>query len=178
MLAVIAAVLPALAQRPLRELGLRAPRLSDLAWGTGGVVAMIAAVALAASLQERFVHFKADQVQVQWLRAAHGPLLAGFAFLACVAAPFFEETVFRGFIFNALLRYLTPWGAVVISALVFGLFHLLEPGNSGAVFPLAAGGVVLALVYYRSGSLVASMLTHALFNAATFVAVSVFHQKP
>ncbi len=178
VLAVIAAVLPALAQRPLRELGLRAPRLSDLAWGTGGVVAMIAAVALAASLQERFVHFKADQVQVQWLRAAHGPLLAGFAFLACVAAPFFEETVFRGFIFNALLRYLTPWGAVVISALVFGLFHLLEPGNSGAVFPLAAGGVVLALVYYRSGSLVASMLTHALFNAATFVAVSVFHQKP
>ena len=178
VLAVIAAVLPELAQRPLRDLGMRPPRLSDLGWGIGGVVAMIAAVALAAALQDRFVHFKADQVQVQWLRGAHGSLLAGFAFLACAAAPFFEELVFRGFVFNALLRYLAPWGAVVVSALGFGLFHLLEPGNAGAVFPLAAGGVVLALVYYRSGSLVASMLTHALFNAATFVAVTVFHQKP
>ena len=46
------------------------------------------------------------------------------------------------------------------------------------MIPLAVGGVVLALVYYRSGSLIASMLTHGLFNAATFVAVTVFHQKP
>jgi len=178
VLAVIAAALPALAQRPLRDLGLRLPRPSDLAWGIGGAIAMIAAVALAAALQDRFVHFKTDQVQVEWLRATHGALLAGFAFLACVAAPFFEETVFRGFVFNALLRYMAPWGAVAISAIAFGFFHLLEPGNTGAVFPLAVGGAVLALVYYRSGSLIASMLTHGLFNAATFVAVTVLHQKP
>jgi uncharacterized protein len=127
VLAVIAAALPALAQRPLRDLGLRLPRWSDLAWGLGGMLVMIVAVALAAAVQDRFVHFKADQVQVQWLRATHGALLAGFAFLACVAAPFFEETVFRGFLFNALLRYLAPWGAVAISAIAFGLFHLLEP---------------------------------------------------
>ncbi|MBV8580931.1 MAG: hypothetical protein JOZ86_09865, partial [Candidatus Eremiobacteraeota bacterium] len=48
--------------------------------------------------------------------------------------------------------------------------------NAGAIFPLIASGIVLALVYYRTVSLPASMITHGLFNAFTVVAVLVFHQ--
>jgi membrane protease YdiL (CAAX protease family) len=51
-----------------------------------------------------------------------------------------------------------------------------QPGNAGALAPLAAGGVVLALVYYFSRSLVASMITHATFNACTVVVVLALHQ--
>ena len=93
-------------------------------------------------------------------------------------APIFEELAFRGFIFNALLRYLPLWLAVVLSAAVFGLAHGVgQPGNSGALFPLAAGGAVLALVYYYSRSLTASMITHATFNLFTVVLVVAFHQS-
>ena len=176
-LATIAGLLPAIAHRSLTALGLRRPRVADVLWAIGGAIAMALAVALAAALEERLLHLRSDEVQVRWLAATHGPLLAGFAFLACIAAPFFEELVFRGFVFNALARYMAPWGAVVISALVFGFAHYM-PGNEGAVLPLAAGGIVLALVYYYSEALPASMLTHALFNAATFFAVIVLHQKP
>jgi hypothetical protein len=176
-LATIAWLLPPIAQRSLSALGLRAPRFADLLWAVPGAIAMTLAVALAAWLEGSLLHLRSDEVQVHWLRTTHGPLLAGFAFLACIAAPFFEELIFRGFVFNALLRYMAAWGAVVISAILFGFAHW-QPGNEGAVIPLAAGGVVLALVYYRSGSLAASMLTHALFNSATFFAVTVLHQKP
>jgi len=44
--------------------------------------------------------------------------------------------------------------------LLFGISH----GSLSAFLPLAASGVVLAYVYQRSGSLTASMISHALFN--------------
>jgi membrane protease YdiL (CAAX protease family) len=175
-LALIAAVLPALAQRPLSALGLRAPRASDLVWGAGGALMMIVLAGAAGAMQELVFHLKADEVQVHMLREARGSLVAGFVFLACFAAPFFEELTFRGVVFNSLLRYCPGWVAIALSAVIFGLAHF-QPGNAGAIAPLAVGGVVLATVYYRSGSLVASMFTHSLFNTFTVVLVLVFHQS-
>jgi hypothetical protein len=121
------------------------------------------------------VHVKPEEVQVAYLRNARGSELAGYVLVACVAAPFTEELIFRGFVFNALRRYLPTVAAVLLSALIFGFAHW-QPGNAGAIAPLVATGVVLAAVYVRSGSLVASMITHALFNSFTVVAVLVFHQ--
>jgi uncharacterized protein len=175
-LALIAAILPMLAQRPLSALGLRRPQPSDLVWGLGGAVAMVLFAGAAGAVQELVFHLKPDEVQVHMLREARGTLVAGFVLLACVAAPFFEELTFRGVVFNALLRYCPSWLAVLLSAVIFGLAHL-QPGNAGAIMPLAIGGVVLAVVYYRSGSLIASMVTHSLFNTFTVVLVLVFHQS-
>ncbi|GAC1580614.1 MAG: hypothetical protein NVS3B7_15290 [Candidatus Elarobacter sp.] len=175
LIALLLWALPQLAQRPLRDLGLRTPRWSDVLWGIGGAITMILAVTACAALQQSLFHVKADEVQVQYLRNAHGSLAAGFAFVACVAAPFSEELVFRAFAFNALRRYAPTAVAVLLSAVVFGFAHL-QPGNAGAIAPLAAGGIVLALVYYSSASLVASMMTHGLFNLFTVIAVFGFHQ--
>ena len=175
-LAVVFGLLPLLAQRSLRELGLRAPRLTDLAWALGGAIAMVAVAAFVGALQERVVHLKADEVQVHMLRAARGSIVGGFVFIACVAAPFFEELAFRGFVFNALLRYLPVWLAVPLSGVLFGCAHWL-PGNQGAIAPLAVIGMVLAALYYRTASLIPVMLAHALFNSLTVVAVVVLHQQ-
>ena len=175
-IALLLAVLPVIARRPLSALGFRAPRPIDLVWGLCGAVAMILIATGVGALQESFFHLKTDEVQVEYLRNARGSLVGGFVALACVAAPFSEELVFRGFLFNAILRYVPAGGAMVLSALLFGAAHV-EPGNLGAIAPLAATGVVLAAVYYYSGSLVASMLTHGIFNLVTVVAVVVFHQK-
>ena len=174
-LAILVTILPVLAKRPLSSLGLRAPRASDLAWGLGGAAAMVIVATATGAVQDALFHIKPDEVQVHWLREARGTLVAGFVFLACAAAPFFEELTFRGFLFNAFLRYMPAWAAVALSATVFGLAHI-QPGNAGAIAPLAAGGVVLAAVYFRTGSLVASMITHAIFNTFTVVLVLVFHQ--
>jgi len=175
-IAVLTLLLPPLARRPLSALGVRPPRSSDLIWAAGGAALMVGAAAIVSGAQEGLFHLKADEVQVQLLRGAHGSLVAGFVVLACAAAPIAEEFAFRGFLFNALLRYLPAWGAALASAIVFGCAHY-QPGNLGALAPLAGAGLVLALVYYRSGSLVASMLTHGTFNLVTVVLVLVFHQK-
>ncbi|HEV2737942.1 MAG TPA: type II CAAX endopeptidase family protein [Candidatus Elarobacter sp.] len=174
-LAVILPLLPRLAQRTLPRLGLRAPQLRDVALAIAGAIVMFVASVAAGAAEQAIFHLKPDEVQVQLLRAARGPTIGVFVFFACVAAPFVEELTFRGFIFNALRRYLPVWVAVPGSAILFGLAHW-QPGNAGAILPLAAAGAVLALVYYRSGSLVASMLTHAIFNSVTVVLVVVFHQ--
>ena len=175
-IALLVVVLPRIARRPLAALGFRAPRPSDLVWGLCGALVMIAVASGAGIMQDVVFHLKTDEVQVHLLSNARGSVIAGFAFLACIAAPFAEEFVFRGFLFNAILRYVPVAGAIVLSAIVFGFAHL-QPGNAGAIAPLAAAGLVLAAVYYYSGSLVASMLAHGLFNLVTVVAVVAFHSK-
>jgi hypothetical protein len=175
VIAVLAPSLPALASRSWRALGLRALRRRDVLYALGGAVVMVSATAATGAVQQSVFHLKADQVAVHLLRAARGAAVWNFVFLACVAAPVFEELTFRGLVLNALRRYLPAWAAIVLSAAVFGAAHWL-PGNNGVVAPLAVGGIVLAFVYYRTGSLIASMLTHAMFNTVTVVFVLGFHQ--
>ncbi len=87
-----------------------------------------------------------------------GFLVAGFV------APAAEEIVFRGVLF-AQLR--CAWGdaaAVIVSALLFAAIHL----NAVAFVPLAFVGVVLALMFRRTGSLWGSIISHGIYNIATF----------
>jgi membrane protease YdiL (CAAX protease family) len=86
------------------------------------------------------------------------------AALMIVAAPLFEEFIFRGLIFGGLRRSLGLPVAALASAAIFGLVH---PAVS--VIPVATMGLIAALVYERPGALMAPMLVHALYNAAIFV---------
>jgi membrane protease YdiL (CAAX protease family) len=174
-LAVLVPGLPAIARRSLSDLGLRAPRGGDLVWALGGAAAMLIVASAIGAIQDTAFHLKPDQVTVHWLRDARAPLVASLVVLACIAAPVVEELTFRGFLFNAILRYFPSWVAALVSGVLFGLAH--SATGAGSIAPLAAGGIVLAVVYYRSGSLTASILTHALFNTFTVVVVLVFHQQ-
>ncbi len=81
--------------------------------------------------------------------------------LAVVIAPIFEEVIFRGLAYPALKQ---RWGAVPAAGLVsaaFALTHLHLP-SFGPLFVL---GIGLCLAYEVSGSLLAPMVMHALFNA-------------
>ncbi|HEV8020662.1 MAG TPA: type II CAAX endopeptidase family protein [Candidatus Lustribacter sp.] len=170
ILAVLLIALPWLSRRSLYELGLRGFDRATLVAGGVGALAMYAATIGIAAVQYMFTHQKPQETAVTLFTSTHdAALMAAFTFLAVVAAPFMEEFIFRGFLFNALLRYMPVWVAAVLSGLVFGISH----GSLSAFLPLAASGVVLAYVYVRSGSLTASMLTHALFNLVNVGLISV-----
>jgi membrane protease YdiL (CAAX protease family) len=168
--AVLVAGLPWLARRSLRELGLRGFDGRTLAAGVVGTIAMYAATIGVAGVQFAFTHAKPEETAISLFTSTHNAaLITSFTLLATIAAPFMEEFIFRGFLFNALRRYAPVWAAALISGVVFGIVH----GSLSAFLPLAAAGIVLAYVYYRSGSLTAAMLTHALFNLVNVALLAV-----
>ncbi|MBN2020481.1 MAG: CPBP family intramembrane metalloprotease [Sedimentisphaerales bacterium] len=83
--------------------------------------------------------------------------------------PVTEEMVFRG-IFQTLLRsYITrPWPAIVLTSLVFIIFHE-NPQHWPALFMLS---LCLGYSYEKTGSLFRPVLLHSMFNAlSVFVAL-------
>lgn len=87
------------------------------------------------------------------------------ALSAMVLAPVQEEFVFRGYIYPALKRYVGPFLGLVFNAALFAGIHLHAPSFAG-LFVLA---VCLTLAYEWTGSLLAPMAMHALFNSITVV---------
>ena len=80
--------------------------------------------------------------------------------LGVIAAPIFEEFIFRGLIFGGLRRSFGVWPATLASAAVFAILH-----PPLAIIPVFALGLCTALVYERTRSLLAPMLVHAVYNA-------------
>jgi ABC-2 type transport system permease protein len=122
----------------------------------GGVVAAAFGLAyvMAARAYDWFpVFHKAthapDVVTMLWLGA-----------LAVIAAPIFEEFIFRGLIFGGLRRSLGLGTAALASAAIFALVH---PPSS--VVPVFVLGLCTALVYARTRTLAAPMIVHAIYNA-------------
>jgi len=93
--------------------------------------------------------------------------LAIFFFTAAIAAPLFEEFLFRGFLLPSLTRYFPVWGAVVVSSLLFAVAHL----SLSEILPLTVLGMVLGVVYTRSRNLLAPMLLHSLWNSGTLLSL-------
>ena len=153
----------------LRLLGLNPPTTS-LSWSirltVGALVASMAATGIYSAL-------------VRWLNA--GLLIppdipADFAFPGAAAAftfqalavwtPITEEIFFRGFIIAGLASRLGIRGAMVVSALVFSLFHM----DPGVLIPIFITGLLLAWLYRRTGSLWPGIVAHAGQNALALLA--------
>jgi membrane protease YdiL (CAAX protease family) len=100
--------------------------------------------------------------------AAHtiGSVVVLVLFLA-VGAPLVEELFFRGLLLRALLGRTPVPVAIVVSALLFGLAHFEAVQFAG----LAAFGVILALLAWRTGRLTPGIGAHAAFNMAAVLSV-------
>lgn len=93
-------------------------------------------------------------------KSAIGPGDPWFMALAILAAPVFEEYIFRGLVLRGFEASLSPRRALVGSALLFALVHPLT-----SFLPVLVLGLATGLAFQRTGSLAAAVLTHALYNA-------------
>ncbi len=131
-----------------------------------GLVA-IAALAPTSLLAQISMHLK--QPPAEWLALMeeampHGIWATALTIVTVVVvAPLIEELVFRGLLHRLISRKWGPWMATAISSLVFGLIHA-EPWY---LFGLVGIGVVLALVYEATGSVLACWVTHLTHNAVS-----------
>jgi membrane protease YdiL (CAAX protease family) len=92
---------------------------------------------------------------------------AMLAFLpACILTGVLEEILIRGIVFRILEQWLGSWMALLISAVVFGVLHLLNPGatllNAAAISIEA--GVLLAAAYMLTRRLWLCIGTHIAWN--------------
>jgi sodium transport system permease protein len=79
-----------------------------------------------------------------------------------------EELFFRGYLLSALLGGMKPKAAILTSAALFALFHVI-PANMLAVerfVPSLLLGLVLGWVCYRTGSVWPGIILHALHNGS------------
>ena len=81
----------------------------------------------------------------------------GFMILVVgIIGPICEELMFRGIVFHRLKDWVKPQAAIVISALLFGIYH----GNVVQFFYATCMGVMLAIIYDKTGTLWISIVAH------------------
>jgi membrane protease YdiL (CAAX protease family) len=87
--------------------------------------------------------------------------VAASALDGVVWAPIFEELAFRGLLFPTLRLGLPGWSAALLSAAIFGVAHGYGIQGFAAV---TWSGMIWALGYQRTRSLLPGMLAHAASN--------------
>lgn len=91
-----------------------------------------------------------------------------------VVGPLAEEVVFRGAIMGYMLRKgSTPTMAIITSALIFGLMHM-----NPAQIPFATiVGVILGVIYYRTGNIILTSTIHIINNSLAALLMNVCDEE-
>lgn len=100
-------------------------------------------------------------------RAAEIRTLSPGLLLVCVAIvpAVCEEWFFRGYVLGSLRGKTSAWSAIVLTALLFGLFHVFVTVVLAVRFlPSLTLGIVLGYVCWRTRSVLPGMLLHAVHN--------------
>lgn len=144
-------------------------------WGIGGYLVAIPSVFLVSILNQQLWQGRggSNPLLLLALESQDKFALIIFFITASVAAPIFEEIMFRGFLLPSLTRYLPVWGAIVTSGVIFAVAHL----SLAETIPLATLGIILGIVYTRSRSLLASITLHSLWNSGTLFSLFVLGSK-
>lgn len=167
------------------QLGLGRDRLrAGLRWG-GGAVAVVVVVYLAGVL---LPPTRTAFLDARYHLGTVGALLSAFVIIP-VGTVLFEEIAFRSVLWGMLARRVGMWRVLLVSSVLFGLWHVLPslqslPANRavgdavrgagssaqfvvivGTVLLTALGGVVAGELRRRSGSLLASAGMHWATNA-------------
>ncbi len=153
--------------KPVQMLRLKLPRLTEVVLIPFIAIPAALIVALVAQYINTVFPFPQDYLEnMQKLFQMDASLLVLFAVIA-LAPGICEEILFRGF----LVRFYENkgiWFAILISALLFAVFHL-DPFRLLPTFVL---GILLGYLTLRSGSIVNAMLSHTINNGLALLVVS------
>ena len=138
-------------------------------WGLGGYCTALPIVVIVSLINQKLWQGQggSNPLLQMALESRDNTALGIFFLTAAIAAPLFEEFLFRGFLLPSLTRYMSVWGAIFVSSLLFAAAHL----SLSEILPLTALGMVLGIVYTRSRNLLSSMLLHSLWNSGTLISL-------
>lgn len=77
-----------------------------------------------------------------------------------IFVPIVEELLFRGIVLGKLDQVLSPKMAILIQALLFGLFHMNPIQSLYTFIP----GLLLGIIYYQTKNIIVPIAGHMIFN--------------
>lgn len=130
--------------------------------GTYAIYGMIAGESAASSRHEVLVELSQDQV-VQFRKVA--PPIIALCFSLTPA--FCEEWFFRGMLLRALSREWKAWTAILTTAMLFGVFHILSNSaiSLDRFLPTMLIGILLGYLAWKSNSIWPGVILHSIHNA-------------
>ena len=149
----------------------RAVRLPASVWKWGLVAALLFVVVVQSSFVVTFrvIEYPVDRFTEEYAFDTLPLALAWLAILVSSAvAGICEETGFRGYMQVPLEKRYGPVLAVAISSLVFVLVHLEQAWAAPLLFHLFAMASLLGILAYASGSLIPSIIGHAVMDVFNF----------
>jgi len=109
-------------------------------------------------------------------------LLVGLGATGVLLAPFTEELIYRSLLFTALTSRLGLYPAIAVSAVMFGLVHVIPYGEIGFPAPQILGGFMMAAAFSIRWSIIPSIVLHGMGNffvgILCFVYVQVYAAHP
>lgn len=141
-------------------------------------------VSLIGQLSDTFLYLAFDvkgyeQIAVTFLKKTLSSKIALFGSLTAIVilAPLTEELLFRGLLFNFIKNRFGAKTGVIVSAVLFALFHYSHTqglGNLSLILSLSFFGGMLAIFYLMTSSLIYPILLHAIFNLLSSLRILFF----
>lgn len=142
--------------RPLRFVGIG---LGTVGFGlmlTNLIMKLLEGTTILDSAKELMQNAFNAQGPVQWIV---------LIIVIILGAPLVEELLFRGVLFEELARIVSVKTTIILTALIFGLYHfnVLQTPNTIVM------GLVLAYVYHKTKSIKAPIIIHATNNLLAII---------
>lgn len=149
---------------------------SRLRWILGGYVAILIGEGFLSWLNYLVYHqtSTANNNNIAQLMGHNQVTILTMGLSAVILSPIAEELIFRGSLMNLFFKRDSTFWQVLLSGVVFGSEHASTNPISFLIYVYL--GIVLAVVYLKSGDIKNSMLLHALNNLiALFSLLSTIH---
>jgi membrane protease YdiL (CAAX protease family) len=104
--------------------------------------------------------------------SSNDPLILLLLFISLsIAAPIFEEIVFRGYILQKLRKSFSDIFSILLSGILFGIAHwsIFAPFDLYQTGAATIGGFLYAWLTIRTESLWPSIIAHSLWNGGIFL---------
>lgn len=142
-------------------------------WPAVGMSVLIAAayVLLMVSVFSLFDFEHLFSKDVESLEKTGNHLFPGIAGLlyGCLFCPLLEEIGLRGILLGGLLKSrCRPWLAILITAVIFALFH----GLGVHFFVSFIFALIVGWLFWRTGSIIPCMIVHIVNNSLSFIDLS------
>ncbi len=114
---------------------------------------------------EMFSNMQNTQLEMieSYLRGDH--LLIATLFHVAVVPAICEEVLYRGYVMSAFQKSWGIWPAIIISGLLFGLYHV----QLSNLIPLATLGILFAFITWISRSIIPAIVAHFVNNGSSAI---------